>query len=167
MSSFEKTRHFAKHARPDDRNVHNNNTQTIGICVDSATRANACSWRDKEKHADASALLYKLSHRSNVHNHSLARFIDSLSCVSCSNRLLDTIRATKKFVDAQSSQQQIMNLTRLQIEVSNGTYKFTRPLTIVICATQDKYIVYASCAHYLKGVCVYHETNGYYCPFYQ
>ena len=60
--------------------------------------------------------------------------------------------ATQTFVDTQSSSQQMMNLTRLQFEVSNGTYKFTRPLTIVTCATKDKYIVYASCAHCLKGV---------------
>ena len=156
------TRHFAKHARPDDRNVHNKNTQTIGMCVDSVTRANARSWRDKEKRADATALLYKVSHCSNGHNHSLSRFIDCFSCVSRSTRLLDTAMATQKFVD---SQQQQMNLTRLQTEVSNGTYKFTRPLTIVNCATQYKYIVYASCAHCLKGV--QQQNNGYYCAVHQ
>ena len=165
MSSFEKTRHFAKHARQSDRNVHNNNTQTIGMCVDSATRANARSWRDKEKRANATTLLYKVTHRFNGHNHSLSRFIDCFSCVSRSTRLLDTAMATQNFVDAQSAEQQQMNLTQLQTEVSNGTYKFTRPLTIVNCATQDKYIVYASCAHCLKGF--QRQNNGYYCSVHQ
>ena len=80
-------------------------------------------------------------------------------------RLLDTAMATQKFVDAQSSQQQIMNLTRLQTEVSNRTYKFTRPLTIVKCATQEKYIVYASCAYCLKRV--QQQNNGYFCTVHQ
>ena len=66
--------------------------------------------------------------------------------------------ATQKFVDAHDHQQ--MNLTRLQNEISSGTYKFTRPLTIVTCATRDKYIVYASCPHCLKGV--QRQNNGYY-----
>ena len=73
--------------------------------------------------------------------------------------------ATQKFVDAQSADQQTMNLTRLQSEVSNGTYKFTRPLTIVTCATQDRYIVYASCAHCRKGV--QRQNNCYCCPVHQ
>ena len=140
----------------------NNNTQTIGMCIVSATRANARSWRDKEKRADASALLYMVSHRSNGHNHSLSRFTDCFSCVSRSTRLLDIAMATQKFVDSQSSQHQQMNLKRLHTEVSNGTYTFTRQLTIVNCATQDKYIVYASCEHCLKGV--QQQNNGYYCP---
>ena len=59
----------------------------------------------------------------------------------------------------------MMNLTRLQTEVSSGTYKFTRPLTIVTCATQDKYILYASCAHCPKGV--QRHKKGYYCPVHQ
>ena len=71
--------------------------------------------------------------------------------------------ATQKFVDADDQQQ--MNLTRLQTEVSSGTYTFTRPLTIVTCATQDKYILYASCAHCLKGV--QRQNKGYYCPVHQ
>ena len=72
--------------------------------------------------------------------------------------------ATKQFVDSQPSQK-MMNLMRLQTEVSNGTYTFTRPLTIVTCAKQDKYIVYASCALCLKSVQV--ENNGCYCPVHQ
>ena len=51
--------------------------------------------------------------------------------------------ATQRTVDAQSS----INLSQLQPEASNGTYTFTRPLTILNCATQDKYVVYASCPH--------------------
>ena len=58
-----------------------------------------------------------------------------------------------------------MSLSRLQTEVSNGTYVFERPLTIINCATQDKYLVYASCQHCLKGVQV--EGNGYYCSVHQ
>ena len=73
--------------------------------------------------------------------------------------------ASQKFVDEQSAEQQMMNLTRLQSEVSVGTYKFTRPLTIVICATQDKYILYASCPHCLKGV--QWQKQCYYCPVHQ
>ena len=59
----------------------------------------------------------------------------------------------------------MMKLSRLQSEVSNGTYKLTRPLTILNCATQDRYIVYASCPHCLKGVPL--ENNGYFCPVHQ
>ena len=66
-------------------------------------------------------------------------------------------------MDSQTPQ--MMNLSRLQSEVSNGTYKFTHPLTILNCATQDKYIVYASCQHCLKGVHL--ESNGYFCPVHQ
>ena len=67
--------------------------------------------------------------------------------------------ATQQFVD---DQQQQMNLTRLQTEVSVGTYKFTRPLTIVTCATQEKYVVYISCPQCPKGV--QRHKQGYYCP---
>ena len=58
-----------------------------------------------------------------------------------------------------------MNLTRLQIEVSNGNFTFTRPLTIVQCAVQDKYVVYASCQPCTKRVI--QESNGYVCPIYR
>ena len=68
--------------------------------------------------------------------------------------------ATHNFID--SSSQQMMNLTRLQTEVSNGTYKFTRPLTIVNFSTQDKYIVHASGLHCPKGE--QKQNNGYCCP---
>ena len=54
-----------------------------------------------------------------------------------------------------------MTLTRLQNEVSAGNYIFTRPLTIVQCAVQEKYIVYASCQHCNKRVIP--ENNGYVC----
>ena len=47
--------------------------------------------------------------------------------------------ATQQFAEEE---QRMMNLTRLQSEVSAGTYKFARPLTIVACATQEKYVVY-------------------------
>ena len=70
--------------------------------------------------------------------------------------------AAQKFVDEQ---QQMMNLSRLQTEVSGGTYTFTRPLTIVTCATQDKYVVYASCPHCPKGI--QRHDKGYYCPVHQ
>ena len=58
-----------------------------------------------------------------------------------------------------------MNLSRLQSEVSKGTYIFKRPLTFSNCATQDKYIIYASCQHCLKGV----QPDGtcFYCPVQQ
>ena len=70
--------------------------------------------------------------------------------------------ATQKFVD---DQQQQMNLTRLQSEVSAGTYTFTRPLTIVACATQQKYVVYISCSQCPKGV--QRHKQGYYCPLHK
>ena len=54
-----------------------------------------------------------------------------------------------------------MTLTRLQNEVSGGIYRFTRPLTIVQCAMQEKYVVYASCQHCNKRVIP--ENNGYVC----
>ena len=129
------------------------------MCIDSATPTNGRSWRDK-KARRRERPLYKVYHHSNGHNHSLS--IKQLPSGRHSTR--QHIMATQQFVDSQPSQQ-MMNLTRLQTEVSNGTYKFTRPLTIVTCATQDKYIVYASCPHCLKGVQL--ENNGYYCPVHQ
>ena len=56
----------------------------------------------------------------------------------------------------------MMNLTRLQSEISTGTYKFARPLTIVACATQEKYVVYIACSQCPKGV--QRHNQGYYCP---
>ena len=67
--------------------------------------------------------------------------------------------AAQQFVDEQ---QQMMNLTRLQSEVSVGTYKFARPLTIVACVTQEKYVVYISCSQCPKGV--QQHNKSYYCP---
>ena len=62
-------------------------------------------------------------------------------------------------------QQMMMNLTPLQSEVSVGTYKFARPLIIVACATQEKYVVYISCSQCPKGV--QQHNKGYYCPLHK
>ena len=67
--------------------------------------------------------------------------------------------AAQQFAEEE---QRMMNLTRLQSEVSAGTYKFTRPLTIVACATQEKYVVYTACSQCPKGV--QRHNQGYYCP---
>ena len=58
-----------------------------------------------------------------------------------------------------------MTVTRLENEVSKGNYRFTRPLTIVQCATQELYIVYPSCQHCNKRVSP--ENNGYVCPIHR
>ena len=58
-----------------------------------------------------------------------------------------------------------MTLTSLQIEVSKGNYKFTRPLTKVQCAVQEKYLIYASCQHCNKRVI--QENNGYVCSIHR
>ena len=50
-----------------------------------------------------------------------------------------------------------MTLTRLQNEVSVENYRFTRLLTIVQCAVQEKYIVY-------RNKRVIPENDGYVCP---
>ena len=71
--------------------------------------------------------------------------------------------ATQHFVESQTVP--TMSLSRLQSEVSNGTYKITRSLTMLNCATQDKYILYVSCPHCLKGVHL--ENNGYFCQVHQ
>ena len=63
-----------------------------------------------------------------------------------------------------NSQTLAMNLSRLQSEVSNGTYIFKSPLTIISWETQHKY-VYASCQHCLKGV--QPDGNGYCCHVHQ
>ena len=62
-------------------------------------------------------------------------------------------------------EQRMMNLTRLQTEVSAGTDIFTRPLTIVASATQEKYVVYVSCSQCPKGV--QRNKQGYYCPLHK
>ena len=66
---------------------------------------------------------------------------------------------------AQQFNNNEMTRTRLQNEVSAGNYRFTRPLTIVQCAVQDKYIVYASCQHCNKRVIP--ENNGYVCSMHR
>ena len=58
-----------------------------------------------------------------------------------------------------------MTVTRLEKEVSNGNYIFTRPLTIVQCAVQEKYNVYPSCQQCNKRVIP--ENNGYVCPIHR
>ena len=45
------------------------------------------------------------------------------------------------------------------------TGRITRPLTILNCATQDKYVLYASCPHCLKGM--HPENNDCFCPIHQ
>ena len=58
-----------------------------------------------------------------------------------------------------------MTVSRLEKEVSNGNYIFIRPLTIVQCAVQEKYIVYPSCQQCKKRVSP--ENNGYVCPIHR
>ena len=67
--------------------------------------------------------------------------------------------ASQQFADKE------ITVTRLENEVSNGNYRFTRPLTIVQCAVQEKYIVYPSCQHCNKRVSP--ENNGYVCPIHR
>ena len=67
--------------------------------------------------------------------------------------------AAQQFAEEE---QRMMNLTRLQSEVSAGTNQFARPLTIVACATQEKYVVYIACSQCPKGV--QRHNQGYYCP---
>ena len=69
-------------------------------------------------------------------------------------QVLDAM-AAQQFADEQ---QQMMNLTRLQSEVSVGHL----PLTIVACATQEKYVVYISCSQCPKDL--QQHNKGYYCP---
>ena len=59
-------------------------------------------------------------------------------------------------------EERMMNLTRLQSEVGPGTYIFTRPLTIVACASQEKYVAYVACLQCANGV--QRHKQGYYCP---
>ena len=127
----------------------------VGMCVISTTRAQTVAAGEIRKSAPARTTRY-------IRRATTPTVITTLS--QSSNCMEDftfnSAMATQHFVDSQTMQ--TMNQTRLQTEVSNGTYKFTRPLTIVNCATQEKYIVYASCPHCLKGVLV--QNNGYYCP---
>ena len=77
-------------------------------------------------------------------------------------QVLEVMMAAQQIAEEE---QQMMNLTRLQTEVSDGTYRFTKPLTIVATATQDKYVVYISCSQCFKGV--QRRNQGYYCPQHQ
>ena len=83
------------------------------------------------------------------------------STASCLAQVFEVfeVMAAQQFAEEQ---QMMMNLTRLQSEVSAGTYKFARTLTIVACATQEKYVVYISCSQCPKGV--QRHKQGYYCP---
>ena len=62
-------------------------------------------------------------------------------------------------------EERMMNLSRLQTQVSAGTSRFTRPLTIVAWASRQKYVVYISCSQCPKGV--QRHKQGYYCPFHK
>ena len=59
----------------------------------------------------------------------------------------------------------MMTVSQLEKQVGNGTYIFRRPLTIVQCAVQDKFIVYPSCQQCNKRVSP--ENNGYVCPIHR
>ena len=64
-----------------------------------------------------------------------------------------------------AQQADMMSVSQLEKEVCNGTYIFRRPLTIVQCAVQDKYIVYPSCQQCNKRVSP--ENNGFVCPIHR
>ena len=64
-----------------------------------------------------------------------------------------------------AQQTEMMSVSQLEKEVCNGTYIFRRPLTIVQCAVQDKYIVYPSCQQCNKRVSP--ENNGFVCPIHR
>ena len=59
----------------------------------------------------------------------------------------------------------MMTVSQLERQVGNGTYIFRRPLTIVQCAVQEKYIVYPSCQQCNKRVSP--ENNGFVCPIHR
>ena len=84
---------------------------------------------------------------------------------SASTRLQVASTASTEEMAAQQIVDREMNVTRLEKEVSNGNYIFTRPLTIVQCAVQEKYIVYPSCQQCNKRVIP--ENNGYVCPIHR
>ena len=97
--------------------------------------------------------LYKRLAALTVITNSLER-----STGSCLAQVFE-VMAAQQFAEEE---QMLKNLTRLQSEVSAGTYKFARPLTIVACTTQEKYVVYISCSQCPKGV--QRHKQGYYCP---
>ena len=119
MSSFEKTRLPTKHAQTHRQ------TRCGGVHRNVRYHHNTC--------ANGCSSLFTLSLSLSLS--SLSLYL-SLSLSTDSYFTFDSTMATQHFVDSK-------NLTRLQSEVSNRTYKFTRPLTIVNCATQDKCIVSA------------------------
>ena len=100
-------------------------------------------------------LLYKRLAALTVITNSVDRSTDS--CLVYAQ--VFEVMAAQQFAEEE---QMMMNLTRLQSEVSVGTYTFERPLTIVACATQEKYVVYISCSQCPKGV--QRHKQGYYCP---
>ena len=84
---------------------------------------------------------------------------------SHSSRLETSI--TREEEEEMAAQQLDMNMTvsRLEKEVCNGNYIFTRPLTIVQIAVQERYIAYPSCQQCKKRVTP--ENNGYVCPIHR
>ena len=82
--------------------------------------------------------------------------------------LQHTLRLLPASAEKEMAAQQadmMMTVSQLEKEVSNGTYIFRRPLTIVQCAVQDKYIVYPSCQQCNKRVSP--ENNGFVCPIHR
>ena len=66
---------------------------------------------------------------------------------------------------AASQEDMMMTVSRLEKEVSNGNYIFRRPLTIVQCAVQEKYIIYPACQQCNTRVTP--ENNGFVCPIHR
>ena len=131
-----------------------NNAQTIGMHSDSATHTSAPAGEIR-KARHASAPLYNSLAALTVITNSLDRSTDFCLVYA---QVFEVMAAAQQFAEEE---QRMMNLTRLQSEVSVGTYKFTRPLTIVACATQEKYIVYIACSQCPEGV--QRHKQGYYC----
>ena len=81
--------------------------------------------------------------------------------LSTTRRQHTSSMATQRFVDALTTLQ--MNLSRLQTEVSNGTYVFKRPLTII-----NWIRINTLCTHSVIVSKVYRSMgNGYYCLVHQ
>ena len=55
-------------------------------------------------------------------------------------------------MDASQQTDTEMTLTKLQHEVSAGRYVFKQPLVITACGVQDKYVFYAACSKFPKGL---------------
>ena len=73
--------------------------------------------------------------------------------------------SAEKEMAAQEADMMMMTVSQIEREVGNGTYIFRRPLTIVQCAAQEKYIVYPSCQQCNKRVSP--ENNGFVCPIHR